>query len=62
MAECVKCNSWGKDCMEIYKAKCKECGALHCDSCFELEAEENGDWMMFECEECLTEIWRKSNE
>jgi hypothetical protein len=61
MAKCVSCDSWGKDCMKIYKAKCRECGALHCDECFILYMEdaEVGEWTNIYCDECDEEIWRK---
>ncbi|MDR0484243.1 MAG: hypothetical protein LBH40_03090 [Alphaproteobacteria bacterium] len=46
--------------MNDYKAKCKDCGDLYCDSCFEDNAEEttSGEWKVMECD-CGGEIWRK---
>lgn len=61
MAECLVCRGWEKDCMKIYKAKCKNCDTLHCDECFILGMEdaEVGEWTHIICHKCWEEIWRK---
>jgi hypothetical protein len=46
--------------MSDYKAKCKECDNLYCDSCIEdgMEETASGDWVVMECD-CGSKIWRK---
>ena len=47
--------------MSEYKANCKNCDNLYCDSCFEDGSEEtaSSEWLVFECE-CGEQILRKN--
>jgi len=61
MAKCVVCEeSIGGETMGTWKAKCKCCGSLHCDECYERESIDKGAWVVMDCEECDEPIWRKS--
>lgn len=62
MAVCNNCDCKVLgECMSNRKAKCKECGSLYCDECFDDGCEIKGDWMSYECD-CGEVIWRKEND